>query len=208
MLGTLLEETRDDSGRYEWLLGFHHRHFPHSASEHTVIMFTVTVILPCTLACDIRHSFPANCTYSLLLFFRCCNCFASLCLKWTDMHLILGGAHCNVTAAVRCTLRDVSSMFTAKPKFYSAAYHIRVTGTVCPSVVDRRRWSCECTVDMEEYILRHIEEDPHSSAYRILYLSASGPALGPTNKFCGGHWNTLMRNDWYTVYIFPNLLFM
>jgi hypothetical protein len=59
----------------------YHCHLFHSATEHTVVMFTVIVSQQHTLLCDIRHSFPMNCTCSQVLFFQCHSCFISLFLN-------------------------------------------------------------------------------------------------------------------------------
>jgi hypothetical protein len=37
--------------------------------------------------CDIRRSFPINCTYSRVQFFQCRSCFLSVCLKWAGTQI-------------------------------------------------------------------------------------------------------------------------
>jgi hypothetical protein len=88
MLWTFFKETAVQSGWCEWLLVFHYNHLPQWTTKHRAITINViTVTSPCTLlACDTRNSFTFNCTQSHFLFFQCCSCSVSLCLKWTIIH--------------------------------------------------------------------------------------------------------------------------
>jgi hypothetical protein len=70
--------------------------------------------------------------------------------------------------------------------FYSAAYHVRVTGTVCPSAVNHRRWGSECTVDMEEYILRRIEGNPIPALIEYCTPWCPGRFWGPPTFLSSG----------------------
>jgi hypothetical protein len=164
MLGTVLKEIVVWNGECEWLFVLHHYHLPHLTTKHTVVMFTVIVVSwPHTLACDIRHSFPVNCTYSQMLSFRCHSCLVKSVLnmdrnafwEYINMRLILGKAYGTGAAAVRLYTKRYAQRRLPKPRtFHTTDHPIRETGTLCPSTVDHRRRTSARTVYVEKRTLR------------------------------------------------------
>jgi hypothetical protein len=129
-------------------------------NEHRVVMFAVTVSWPCTLAHNTTCSFTMNCTHSQMLFFQCHGGFVSLWMdnytfqEHADIHVILYEPSGNGAETVRMHTERYPNAST----FNGTILWFQETSTVgC------RRWRSALTVDVEECILWHVEENLHSS---------------------------------------------
>jgi hypothetical protein len=151
MLGTPLNKLELST---EWCerLVFSHYQPPHSTTNHMAVMFQVIVLL-----------------------FECHSCFVKSVLKmgnyifwkFINVLLVLSKAHGDSATAVRLYTKRYPQCRLLNPHTFKICYitdcrNMKIC-TVRTPVVNCGRWRSAQTVDVEEHILKCIEENLHTS---------------------------------------------